>query len=54
MQTDNPLQTLTDILKAREDYYLETANLIVKTGKHRIGVTIKQIERGLDQLGVLN
>lgn len=54
MQTENPLQTLTDILKERESYYLETANLIVRTGKYRIGVTIKQIERGLDQLGVLN
>ncbi len=51
MQTENPLQTLTDILKSREPYYLDTADLIIRTGKHRVNVTIKQIENGLEQLG---
>ncbi|MEE9304325.1 MAG: shikimate kinase [Thiotrichaceae bacterium] len=51
MQTDNPLQTLTRILKNREKYYLDTADLIIRTGKHRVNVTIKQIENGLNQLG---
>lgn len=50
MQTENPLQTLKDILHKREVFYLETADLIIKTGKQRLGVTIKQIERGLKQL----
>ena len=51
MQTDDPLKTLTQILKSREQYYLETANLIIRTGKHRVGLTIRQIENGLEQLG---
>ncbi len=51
MQTDDPLQTLTHLLNSREQYYLDTANLIIRTGKHRVAVTIKQIENGLDQLG---
>ncbi len=51
MQTDNPLQTLTDLLNSREQYYLDTANLIIRTGKYRIAMTIKQIENGLEQLG---
>ncbi len=54
MQTDDPLQTLTDILKTREPVYLETANLTVRTGKQRLGVTIRQIEKGLRNLGELN
>jgi len=51
MQTKDPLQTLTDILKGREQFYLNTADLIINTGKHRIKLTMKQIENGLEQLG---
>jgi shikimate kinase len=51
MQTKNPLQTLTDLLKSRETYYLETADIIVRTGKYRVGMTLKQIEKGLQQIG---
>lgn len=50
MQTENPLQTLKDLLRSREKYYLDTADIIIRTGKQRLGVTIKQIERGLKQL----
>ncbi len=54
MQTDNPLQTLTDLLKQREPVYLDTADLVIRTGKQRLGVTIKQIEKGLRALGELD
>ena len=43
MQTENPLQTLTDLLSAREPYYLEVADSIIKTGQQRINVVISRI-----------
>lgn len=54
MQTDDPLKTLTELLKVREPIYLETADLVVRTGKQRLGVTVKQIEKGLKALGELS
>jgi shikimate kinase len=50
MQTDNPLKTLKDILKKRETHYIDTADIIANTGKHRIIHTVHQIERSLKQL----
>lgn len=43
MQTENPLQTLIELLSKREPYYLEVANSIIKTGKQRINVVISKI-----------
>lgn len=51
MQTKNPLQTLKNLLKSREAYYLETADMIIRTGRYRVSATLKQIEQGLEQLG---
>jgi shikimate kinase len=43
MQTEDPLQTLTNLLKEREPYYLEVADSIIKTGQQRINVVISRI-----------
>lgn len=43
MQTEDPLQTLTDLLTIREPYYLEVADSIIKTGQQRVSVVIKKI-----------
>jgi shikimate kinase len=43
MQTEDPLQTLTDLLMTREPYYLEVADSIIKTGQQRVSVVIKKI-----------
>lgn len=50
MQTDNPLQQMKNLCEAREQYYLDLADIIVATGKHRIMTTVQQIERALGQL----
>lgn len=50
MQTDNPLQTLKNILQDREQAYLDTADVVVGTGKDRVILTVKKIERALEQL----
>ena len=50
MQTDNPLQTLRELLKTREPYYLEVADIVVQTGKQKVSVIVREIERKLKQL----
>ncbi len=50
MQTPNPMQTLRDLLKAREPYYLEVADLIVPTGKQKVNVILREIHNKLKQL----
>lgn len=50
MQTDNPLQTLKDLLQAREKDYMETADLVVNTGRQRINITTQQIIAGIEQM----
>ena len=50
MQTDNPLQTLRDLLRTREPYYLEVADIGVQTGKQKVSVIVREIERKLKQL----
>lgn len=50
MQTDNPLQTLRDLLQAREKDYLETADLVIDTGRQRINLTAQKIIAGLEQM----
>ena len=47
MQTANPLETLRNLLKKREPYYLEVATSIVKTGQQRINVVIQEIIKSL-------
>lgn len=50
MQTVNPMQTLRDLLKAREPYYLEVADLVVPTGKQKVNVILREIHNKLKQL----
>lgn len=47
MQTDNPLQTLKNLLRKREPYYLEVADSVIKTGQQRINVVINRILKSL-------
>lgn len=50
MQTENPLQTLRNLLKTREPYYLEVADLVVPTGKQKVNVILRDIHNKLKQL----
>lgn len=50
MQTENPLQTLRNLLKAREPYYLEVADLVVPTGKQKTSTVLREIQNKLRQL----
>ncbi|PIE00328.1 MAG: shikimate kinase [Thiothrix nivea] len=50
MQTENPLQALRDLLKAREAHYLEVADLVITTGKQRASITARYIMQRLKQL----
>ncbi len=47
MQTDKPLETLRNLLKEREPYYLEVASSIIKTGRQKINVVIHEIIQSL-------
>lgn len=49
MQNDKPLKTLRDLLKAREPHYLDVADLIVPTGKQKVHVILRDIQRKLQQ-----
>lgn len=50
MQTDNPLQTLRDLLRTREPLLLEVADIVVQTGKQKVSVIVREIRRKLKQL----
>jgi shikimate kinase len=50
MQTPNPIQTLRDLLKAREPLYMEVADLIIPTGKQKVNVILREINSKLKQL----
>ncbi len=41
MQTTNPLQTLRALLKAREKYYLDVADIVLPTGKQRTSAIVR-------------
>ncbi len=50
MQTENPLQTLRDLLKVREPLYMDVADLIIPTGKQKVSVILRDILLKLKQL----
>ena len=50
MQTANPMQTLRDLIKAREPLYMEVADLIMPTGKQKVNVILRDIHAKLKQL----
>jgi len=47
MQTDNPLQTLRDLLAEREPAYLEAADIVIRTGNQKVGIVIHRIEQAI-------
>ena len=47
MQTDNPLQTLKDLLANREPAYLDAADIVIRTGSQKVGVVIHRIEQAI-------
>ena len=50
MKTDNPLQTLRDLLAERDPLYMSVADLVINTGKQKVPVLLKEIERKVIQL----
>lgn len=50
MQTDNPLQTLKDLLDERDPLYMEVADLVVITAKQKLLPFLKQVERKIIQI----
>ncbi len=50
MQTANPLQTLRNLLKAREAYYLEVADIVLPTGKQKVSHIARTVSQKLNQL----
>lgn len=47
MQTDNPLQTLKDLLAEREPAYLDAANIVIRTGNQKVGVVLHRLEKAI-------
>ena len=47
MQTDHPLQTLRTLLKAREPFYCEVADLIITSGRQRLSWVLRDIQTKL-------
>lgn len=54
MQTDNPLQTLKDLLQEREPYYMEVADIVVNTGKQKVSGMIVELVRKIKQVEELS
>jgi len=50
MQTNNPLQTLKDLLHERDPLYMEVADLVVVTSKQKLLPFLKQVERKIIQI----
>jgi len=49
MQTDNPLDTLKNLLMTREPFYKEVSDLIITTGKQKATVIVKRIDEALNK-----
>lgn len=49
MQTNNPLDTLKNLLEKREPFYKEVSDLVITTGKQKATVIVKRIEDALKQ-----
>ncbi|WP_020559977.1 shikimate kinase AroK [Thiofilum flexile] len=47
MQTDNPLQTLRHLLKVRDPFYCEVADLIITSGRQRLSWVLRDIQTKL-------
>ena len=49
MQTNNPLDTLRNLLQKREPYYKEVSDFNITTGKQKATVIVRRIEDALKQ-----
>lgn len=47
MQTDNPLQTLRDLLSGREPTYLSASDIVIRTANQKVGVVLHRIEQAI-------
>ncbi|PID46224.1 MAG: shikimate kinase [Proteobacteria bacterium] len=47
MQTDDPLQTLRNLLAERESAYIETADIVIRTGSQRVGKVLHRLEQAI-------
>jgi len=47
MQTDSPLGTLSKLLKDREPFYEDVADIVIKTGKQKAGFIVKRVVEAL-------
>lgn len=50
MQTEKPLQTLKDLLQKRDPMYMDVADLVINTGKQKVPILLKEIERKIIQI----
>lgn len=47
MQTDSPQDTLKKLLKDREPFYEDVADIVIKTGKQKAGFIVKRVVEAL-------
>ena len=47
MQTNNPLETLKNLLNDREPFYKEVSSITITTGKQKATVIVKRVEEAL-------
>lgn len=50
MQTEDPLQTLKDLLKSREPHYMDIADIVVNTGRQKVSSMIIELVRKINQV----
>ena len=47
MQTENPLQTLRNLLADREPTYLGASDIVIRTANQKVGVVLHRIEQAI-------
>ncbi len=50
MQTKSPVDTLKNLLKEREPFYMEVADTVITTGKQKAALIVKRVEEALGQV----
>lgn len=52
LQTDDPLKKLQDLYSARHAFYLETADIVLDSGRQSAHCLVRRLENSLDLAGV--
>jgi len=52
LQTDDPLQKLQDLYAARHALYMETADIVLESGRQSAHCLVRRLENSLDLAGV--